>query len=49
MRYEEVCLLMTKEIIMPKMGDEMTEGKLVNWLRHEGEMVNKGEPLRLLV
>lgn len=45
MRYEEVGLLMTKEIIMPKMGDEMTEGKLVNWLRHEGEMVNKGEPL----
>ncbi|MEO6891707.1 MAG: dihydrolipoamide acetyltransferase family protein [Ktedonobacteraceae bacterium] len=36
---------MAKEIVMPRMGDEMTEGKLVNWLKHEGEMVNKGEPL----
>ena len=36
---------MTKEIIMPKMGDEMTEGKLVNWLKHAGETVSKSEPL----
>ena len=36
---------MTKEITMPKMGDEMTEGKLVNWLKHAGETVSKGEPL----
>jgi pyruvate dehydrogenase E2 component (dihydrolipoamide acetyltransferase) len=36
---------MAKEIVMPKMGDEMTEGKLVNWLKHAGETVSKGEPL----
>ena len=36
---------MAKEIAMPKMGDEMTEGKLVNWLKHEGETVSKGEPI----
>ncbi len=25
-----------KEIVMPKLGDEMTEGKLVSWIKHEG-------------
>ncbi len=36
---------MAKEIVMPKMGDEMTEGKIVNWLKREGATINKGEPL----
>ncbi len=43
--YEEVCLPMAKEIVMPKMGDEMTEGKLVTWLKREGSTISKGEPL----
>lgn len=36
---------MTKEMVMPKMGDEVTEGKLVNWLKREGDTISKGEPL----
>lgn len=30
---------------MPKMGDTMTKGKIVKWLKKEGEKVAKGEPL----
>ncbi|HEV8660757.1 MAG TPA: dihydrolipoamide acetyltransferase family protein [Thermoanaerobaculia bacterium] len=33
------------EIIMPKMGDAMTEGKVVRWYKKAGEAVKKGEPL----
>jgi len=33
------------EIIMPKMGDAMTEGKVVRWYKKAGEVVKKGEPL----
>lgn len=33
------------EIIMPKMGDAMTEGKVVRWYKQAGDMVKKGEPL----
>src|SRR4029078_1840372 len=33
------------EIIMPKMGDAMTEGKVVKWYKKAGEPVKKGEPL----
>ena len=33
------------EIIMPKMGDAMTEGKVVRWYKKAGEPVKKGEPL----
>ncbi|MEM3022631.1 MAG: dihydrolipoamide acetyltransferase family protein [Candidatus Bathyarchaeia archaeon] len=35
---------MTK-ITMPKFGWTMTEGKIVRWLKKEGDMVEKGEPL----
>ncbi len=34
---------MATEIFMPRMGYDMTEGKLVRWLKHEGDTVGKGE------
>src|SRR5213596_1150074 len=33
------------DIIMPKMGDAMTEGKVVRWYKKAGEAVKKGEPV----
>ncbi|HEY6843262.1 MAG TPA: dihydrolipoamide acetyltransferase family protein [Thermoanaerobaculia bacterium] len=30
---------------MPKMGDAMTEGKVVRWYKKEGDAVKKGEPV----
>ena len=33
------------EIIMPKMGDAMTEGKVVRWYKQPGDAVKKGEPV----
>ncbi|MHB0969522.1 MAG: dihydrolipoamide acetyltransferase family protein [Thermoanaerobaculia bacterium] len=33
------------EIIMPKMGDAMTEGKVVRWYKKAGDPVKKGEPV----
>ena len=33
------------EIIMPKVGDAMTEGKVVRWYKNAGDAVKKGEPL----
>ena len=33
------------EIIMPKMGDAMTEGKVVRWYKKPGEAVKKGDPV----
>src|SRR3954467_1971445 len=33
------------EIIMPKMGDAMTEGKVVRWYKKPGDAVKKGEPI----
>ncbi|MEB3186163.1 MAG: dihydrolipoamide acetyltransferase family protein [bacterium] len=36
---------MAKNIPMPKMGYDMTEGKILRWLKAEGEAVTKGEPL----
>ena len=32
-------------VIMPKMGDAMTEGKVVRWYKKAGEAVKKGEPV----
>jgi len=34
---------MVTEIIMPKLGQTMEKGKIVRWLKKEGERVNKGE------
>jgi pyruvate dehydrogenase E2 component (dihydrolipoamide acetyltransferase) len=33
------------EIIMPKMGDAMAEGKVIRWYKKAGDPVKKGEPL----
>ncbi|MGZ5493492.1 MAG: dihydrolipoamide acetyltransferase family protein [Thermoanaerobaculia bacterium] len=33
------------ELIMPKMGDAMTEGKVVRWYKKAGDAVKKGEPI----
>lgn len=33
------------EVIMPKMGDAMTEGKILAWRKRDGERVAKGEVL----
>jgi pyruvate dehydrogenase E2 component (dihydrolipoamide acetyltransferase) len=33
------------EIIMPKAGDAMTEGKVVQWYKQPGDAVKKGEPV----
>lgn len=32
-------------IQMPKLGYDMTEGRLVRWLKHEGDPVARGEPI----
>jgi pyruvate dehydrogenase E2 component (dihydrolipoamide acetyltransferase) len=34
-----------KTVEMPKMGDTMEEGKILRWLKHEGDEVKKGESL----
>jgi pyruvate dehydrogenase E2 component (dihydrolipoamide acetyltransferase) len=36
---------MVTEVIMPKMGQTMEKGKIIKWLKKEGEMVQGGEPL----
>lgn len=33
------------EIIMPKMGDAMTEGRVIRWHKKAGDKVAKGEPV----
>jgi pyruvate dehydrogenase E2 component (dihydrolipoamide acetyltransferase) len=33
------------EIFMPKMGDAMTEGRVVQWYKSEGDEVSVGEPV----
>ncbi len=32
-----------KKVEMPKMGDSMEEGKILRWLKKEGDLVKKGE------
>ncbi|MEM2111824.1 MAG: dihydrolipoamide acetyltransferase family protein [Candidatus Bathyarchaeia archaeon] len=36
---------MVTEVIMPKMGDTMEKGKIVKWLKKDGEKIERGEPL----
>src|SRR5947209_16431955 len=36
---------MAKDIVMPKMGYDMTEGKLLRWIKHEGDTIDKGEAI----
>ncbi len=33
------------EIIMPKMSDAMEEGKVLRWIKHVGDEIQKGEPI----
>jgi pyruvate dehydrogenase E2 component (dihydrolipoyllysine-residue acetyltransferase) len=32
-------------VVMPKMGDTMEEGKILRWIKHEGDTVQKGDAL----
>src|SRR5215471_1287118 len=34
-----------KTVEMPKMGDTMEEGKILRWIKKEGDTVKKGESL----
>ncbi len=36
---------MEKTLTMPKLGMTMTEGTVLQWLLHEGERIEKGEPI----
>ncbi len=36
---------MATQIIMPKLGMAMVEGAVVKWVKRDGETVNKGDPL----
>ncbi|MFN2244356.1 MAG: biotin/lipoyl-containing protein [Anaerolineae bacterium] len=36
---------MATTLTMPKLGLTMTEGKVVKWLKQDGEQVVKGQPL----
>ena len=33
------------EVIMPKMGDAMTEGRVLRWIKQPGDRVARGEPI----
>jgi pyruvate dehydrogenase E2 component (dihydrolipoamide acetyltransferase) len=39
---------MEVEVFMPRLGDEMVEGAIVEWLKKEGDRVAKGDPLLLV-
>ena len=36
---------MPADVVMPKMGYDMTEGKISRWLKSEGDRVSRGEPI----
>jgi pyruvate dehydrogenase E2 component (dihydrolipoamide acetyltransferase) len=36
---------MAIEVIMPRLTHEMTSGKIITWLKNEGDQVKNGEPL----
>ena len=39
---------MEVEVLMPRLGTEMTEGTIVEWLKKEGDRVDMGEALCLV-
>src|SRR5580704_8260105 len=36
---------MSNEITMPKLSDTMEEGKIIRWLKHQGDQVHHGDAL----
>jgi len=36
---------MVKELVMPRLSSTMKEGRVVKWLKKEGERVEAGEPI----
>ena len=34
-----------KEVLLPSLGADMSEGTIVKWLKAEGDMVNKGDKI----
>src|SRR5438105_1136427 len=36
---------MATNVVMPKMGESITEGTILRWLKKEGEQVEKDEPI----
>src|SRR5687767_10540805 len=36
---------MSVEILMPQMGESITEGTIVRWIKRVGDVVDKDEPL----
>ena len=39
---------MEVEVIMPRLGQEMTKGTIIEWYKKEGDQVDKDEPLFLV-
>ncbi len=39
---------MEVEVVMPRLGQEMIEGTIVEWYKKEGDRVDKDEPLFLV-
>lgn len=39
---------MEVEVIMPRLGQEMTKGTIIEWYKKEGDRVDKDEPLFLV-
>lgn len=40
---------MAHVVVMPRAGQTMEEGTIVDWLKQEGEPVRKGEPLVVIM
>jgi len=36
------------EVTMPRLDESMTTGKLIEWLKNEGDRVREGEPIALV-
>jgi len=36
------------EVIMPRLGQEMTKGTIIEWYKKEGDRIDKDEPLFLV-
>lgn len=39
---------MEVQVVMPRLGSEMTRGTIVEWLKKEGDRIKKGESLFLV-